>query len=85
MAKKATTPGAVAATPRQTFTKLASRRTNMAIRALRSLARLRNRKKHYTQKDIDSIITILRKELENLEYALAGAAQEEDQGFTLPD
>lgn len=76
--------GKVPRDPRERFVELASKRVNNAIRDLRLIGNLANRKTYsYTDKDAQKIIRALQKELNDLKQRFSSDDGQDGSNFTL--
>lgn len=70
--------------PRERFVELANKRVNNAIRDLRLIGNLSNRKIYsYTEKDAQKIIRALQKELNDLKSRFGGDDGPDGSNFSL--
>lgn len=70
-------------TKEQAFVRLATARTMKAIKAIRLLQNLKGYP--HTHAHTNKIVTTLRTEVENVEYALGGDKSDKSSGFNLDD
>ena len=70
--------------PRERFIELANKRVNNAIKDLRLIGNLSNRKVYsYTEKDARKIIQALQRELNSLKARFMGDDEDDGSGFSL--